>query len=58
MSVLIPPNGFLLKLLRRSLFPHRGGFHMTPFEWITTLVSVTALVVQAIGVLKDKRQEK
>jgi hypothetical protein len=31
---------------------------MTPFEWITTLVSVTALVVQVIGVLKEKRQEK
>jgi hypothetical protein len=31
---------------------------MTPFEWVTTLISVTTLVVHAIGVLKDKRQEK
>ncbi len=31
---------------------------MTPFEWITTLISIAALVVQTIELLKGKRQEK
>jgi hypothetical protein len=31
---------------------------MTPFEWITTLISVTALVVQTVGMLKERKQEK
>jgi hypothetical protein len=39
----------------KSRFCVREG-SMTPFEWITTLVSITALVVQATGVLRDKRQ--
>ena len=42
----------------KRLFTILGGLHMTLFEWVTTLVSVATLVVQTLGILKEKKQDK